>query len=227
LCQVKLLGNDYSKDRQFKKLSAINQNKKVEVIRKGKVDVISNQDLLVGDVVLLHTGDAIPADGIFVSGDGITIDGTSIKPFFCSLNAESSLTGEPRPCRKSTDRPFFLSGCTVSIFFLWDSFSRKINNINFMKVAEGVGKMVVVCTGMNSEFGSLKAMIEQEHENTPLQDTLENMADFIGWCGVTAAVLTFLALLFKVCAFFRFTEIHILIFFFFSELRSFALPTFS
>lgn len=68
-------GNDYSKDRQFKKLSAINQNKKVEVVRKGKVAVISTFDLLVGDIVLLHTGDAIPADGIFVSGDGITVDG--------------------------------------------------------------------------------------------------------------------------------------------------------
>lgn len=72
-------GNDYSKDRQFKKLSAINQNKKVEVIRKGKVDVISTFDLLVGDIVLLHTGDAIPADGIFISGDGISVDGTGLQ----------------------------------------------------------------------------------------------------------------------------------------------------
>lgn len=71
-------GNDYSKDRQFKKLSAINQNKKVEVIRKGKVDVISTFDLLVGDIVLLHTGDAIPADGIFISGDGISVDGAGL-----------------------------------------------------------------------------------------------------------------------------------------------------
>jgi len=156
-------GNDYSKDKQFKKLSAINQDKKVEVVRGGKVSVVSTFDLLVGDIVILHTGDAIPADGIFVSGDSISVD-------------ESSLTGEPVPVKKSEKNPFFLSGCAV---------------------VEGVGKMVVICTGMNSEYGKLKSMIDQEHENTPLQDTLEEMADFIGWCGVTAAVLTFLALLGK------------------------------
>lgn len=86
------------------------------------------------------------------------------------------MTGEPKPCKKDESRPFFLSGCAV---------------------VEGVGKMVVICTGMNSQFGSLKAMIDQEHENTPLQDTLEKMADFIGYCGVSAAVLTFLALFLK------------------------------
>jgi magnesium-transporting ATPase (P-type) len=52
--------------------------------------------------------------------------------------------------------------------------------------------------GMNSVYGQVKALVEKERSNTPLQDKLEELADFIGWLGVGAAVLTFLALLVKV-----------------------------
>lgn len=59
-------------------------------------------------------------------------------------------------------------------------------------------KALVVATGMNSVYGRVKALVEKERSNTPLQDKLEELADFIGWLGVGAAVLTFLALIGKV-----------------------------
>eukprot|EP01126_Amoeba_proteus_P006107 TRINITY_DN12117_c0_g1_i3.p1 TRINITY_DN12117_c0_g1~~TRINITY_DN12117_c0_g1_i3.p1 ORF type:complete len:1028 (-),score=226.41 TRINITY_DN12117_c0_g1_i3:124-3207(-) len=156
-------GNDYNKDKQFKKLSAINSNKQVTVIRGGRTRVISVFELLVGDLVQLETGAAIPADGIVTHSDALTVD-------------ESSLTGESVPREKGLKDPFMLSGTAV---------------------VSGVGKMVVISIGMNSEYGRLKAMIDKEHENTPLQDRLEEMADFIGWCGIVAASLTLIALLAK------------------------------
>jgi Ca2+-transporting ATPase len=50
---------------------------------------------------------------------------------------------------------------------------------------------------MNSVYGRVKALVEKERSNTPLQDKLEELADFIGWLGVGAALLTFMALLSK------------------------------
>jgi magnesium-transporting ATPase (P-type) len=65
-------------------------------------------------------------------------------------------------------------------------------------VKEGVLRALVVATGMNSVYGQVKALVEKERSNTPLQDKLEELADFIGWLGVGAALLTFIALVVKV-----------------------------
>ncbi|ORY37446.1 calcium-translocating P-type ATPase [Rhizoclosmatium globosum] len=94
-------GNDYSKDKKFKKLLLMQSDKKVKVIRGGKKDEISSWDILVGDIVEVSTGDEIPADGIFVSGNRLIID-------------ESPLTGETIPVKKNPDAPFLFSGCQVS-----------------------------------------------------------------------------------------------------------------
>ncbi|KAJ3243306.1 Calcium-transporting ATPase 10, plasma membrane-type [Chytriomyces hyalinus] len=94
-------GNDYSKDRKFKKLLLMQSDKKVKAIRGGKKDEISSWDVLVGDVIEVSTGDEIPADGLFISGNRLVID-------------ESPLTGETIPVKKSPDAPFLFSGCQVS-----------------------------------------------------------------------------------------------------------------
>ncbi|KAJ3093894.1 Calcium-transporting ATPase 10, plasma membrane-type [Physocladia obscura] len=94
-------GNDYSKDKKFKKLLLLQSDKKVKVFRGGRKDEISSWDVLVGDVVEISTGDEVPADGIFISGNRLVID-------------ESPLTGETIPVKKSSDAPFMFSGCQVS-----------------------------------------------------------------------------------------------------------------
>ncbi|KAJ3285350.1 Calcium-transporting ATPase 10, plasma membrane-type, partial [Rhizoclosmatium sp. JEL0117] len=94
-------GNDYSKDKKFKKLLLMQSDKKVKVIRGGKTDEISSWDVLVGDIVEISTGDEIPADGLFVSGNRLVVD-------------ESPLTGETIPVKKNPNAPFMFSGCQVS-----------------------------------------------------------------------------------------------------------------
>lgn len=93
--------NDYSKDRQFRKLLLLQSEKKVKVIRDGIQDQVSSWDLLVGDVVRLDPGDEVPADGIFISGNNLAVD-------------ESPLTGETIPMRKSEKKPFMFSGTQIS-----------------------------------------------------------------------------------------------------------------
>lgn len=96
--------NDYSKDQQFRALNALKDNILVQVIRKGVRIEISTNDVLVGDVVCLESGDKVPADGVLVKGSAVTCN-------------ESSLTGEPEDVRKGVEKgedPFLLSGCVMT-----------------------------------------------------------------------------------------------------------------
>ena len=57
-------GNDYSKEQQFRKLNATNDDRLIRVIREGVQCQVSIYDIQVGDVVVLETGDKICADGL-------------------------------------------------------------------------------------------------------------------------------------------------------------------
>jgi Ca2+-transporting ATPase len=94
-------GNDWSKDRKFKKLLLLQTDKKVKVIRDGIKDQISSWDILVGDVVEIAVGDEIPADGLFIKGNRLIVD-------------ESPLTGESVPVKKTPSSPYMFSGCQAS-----------------------------------------------------------------------------------------------------------------
>ena len=62
--------NNFQKELQFRKLNDVKNDKSVKVIRAGKELELSIYGILVGDIVKLETGDAIPTDGLFVSGHG-------------------------------------------------------------------------------------------------------------------------------------------------------------
>lgn len=94
--------NDWSKERKFRNLSE--QNKKnitVKVRRGGNPLNIKINEVLVGDVVMLESGDQVPADGILIEGFDLKTD-------------ESVMTGETDMIKKSADAPFMLSGCQVA-----------------------------------------------------------------------------------------------------------------
>jgi len=94
-------GTDYDKEKKFRALNSVKNDRKVKVRRNGKEDVISILDVVVGDLVILDTGDWVPADGIFVDGHALVVD-------------ESSLTGESDSIKKDKSRPFMLSGTQVN-----------------------------------------------------------------------------------------------------------------
>lgn len=94
-------GNDWSKDRKFKKLLLLQTDKKCRTTRGGVKFELSSWDIYVGDLIELVVGDEVPADGIFVQGNGLVID-------------ESPLTGETVPVKKNSNAPFIFSGCQVA-----------------------------------------------------------------------------------------------------------------
>ncbi|RLN26801.1 hypothetical protein BBJ28_00015004 [Nothophytophthora sp. Chile5] len=94
--------NNYSKEKQFRALSAKNDDVQVKVLRYGKPDQVPVGEIFVGDVLILETGDKVPADAVLINGSDLKCN-------------ESSLTGEPDDVSKTLKKdPFLLSSCLVA-----------------------------------------------------------------------------------------------------------------
>ncbi|XP_070591880.1 plasma membrane calcium-transporting ATPase 2 isoform X2 [Erythrolamprus reginae] len=94
--------NDWSKEKQFRGLqSRIEQEQKFTLVRGGQVIQVPVAEIVVGDIAQVKYGDLLPSDGVFIQGNDLKID-------------ESSLTGESDQVRKSIDKdPMLLSGTHV------------------------------------------------------------------------------------------------------------------
>ena len=167
--------NDYSKELQFRALEASsNQDERTSVLRNSVVELINPSDLVVGDIIVLQGGDKIPTDAVLID-------------IGCEITSnESALTGEPDDLRKNTTGkdPFLLSSCLVT------------------SSAEGGqgARAMVIGTGMNSQWGKIKANLVSEPSDTPLQEKLGHMATLIGYMGVGASIGTFIALVVQIWA---------------------------
>jgi len=103
VCIVVLVSsvNDYQKERQFRDLNKTTKDIKIKVIRNGREENVSIRDVVVGDVVKLDTGDAIPCDGVLINAASLKTN-------------ESALTGEQEDIRKSLEEdPFCIATSKV------------------------------------------------------------------------------------------------------------------
>ena len=91
--------SEYGSEKEFEKLSKSNSSIKVKVIRNYKKEIINIEDVVVGDIVILSSGDRIPADGKIIEGS-IYID-------------ESPLTGETDEKHKTVNDNVYM-GCVIS-----------------------------------------------------------------------------------------------------------------
>lgn len=92
--------NNYSQEKQFQSLNKQKNDIKIKVKRGGQSTQCQIGELVVGDVVILATGNQVPADGFFINGYNCQCD-------------ESNMTGEPDPNKKSVNNAQMLSGCHV------------------------------------------------------------------------------------------------------------------
>lgn len=93
--------NDYSKERQFRKLNETKDNKPVFVVRDGVKTEMKIFDVVVGDIVVVGNGDPIAADGILIESCDLKVD-------------ESSMTGESDDIKKDPESaPFMIGSCLV------------------------------------------------------------------------------------------------------------------
>ncbi len=137
------------------------------VIRSGKRIKIKAAEVVPGDVVVLQTGDVIPADARLIA-----VDALSVK--------ESALTGESIPVIKKT-----------KVLKLNVPITDQTNMVFRGTMAfTGSGKAVVTATGKNTELGKIQQMgVDAQKERTPLEKKLNQLSKWLIWLTLFFAVL--------------------------------------
>ncbi len=153
-------------DREFAILNQVNDDEPVYVIRDGNAVRIPKKDVVVGDIVMLNTGEEIPADGELLEAVSMNVD-------------ESTLTGEP-VCHKTTDPEQFDPDATFP----------SNEAMRGTKVMEGHGVMRVKRVGDATENGKVfKAAQIDDSVKTPLDEQLGKLGKLISWVSYTIAAL--------------------------------------
>lgn len=130
-----------------------------KVIRDGQIQVVKSEDLVVGDVIVLEAGDAIPADCRILESHSMKVE-------------EAAITGESVPVNKITE-----------ILMLSES-SKEVplgDRTNMLysgsTIVYGRGKAVIVATGMDTEMGKIAdALAQTENQETPLQKKMSELS---------------------------------------------------
>lgn len=153
-------------DREFAILNQVNDDEPVYVIRDGNAVRIPKKDVVVGDIVMLNTGEEIPADGELLEAVSMNVD-------------ESTLTGEP-VCHKTTDPGQFDPDATFP----------SNEAMRGTKVMEGHGVMRVKRVGDATENGKVfQAAQIDDSVKTPLDEQLGKLGKLISWVSYTIAAL--------------------------------------
>ena len=159
---------EYDANKKFDLLNAVGEEIPVTVIRNGKIREIPRKEIVVGDIVILNTGEEVPADGKLLEAVSLQVN-------------ESTLTGELMVA-KSTDEAHFDKEATYPS----DEVMRGTT------ITDGHGIMRVDRVGDATEIGKVaRQATEQSQEQTPLNIQLSRLASLIGKAGFTIAILTF------------------------------------
>lgn len=168
--------SEYSNEKAFAKLQAEADKIKCKVIRDGKVQETSIDDVVVGDYILLQAGDKVPADGVMVNGE-IKVD-------------QSALNGESEEATKTTPNSELEYGKEDDLLSSDRVFRGTI-------VTEGECIIKVCKVGDNTILGKLAQEIQETTEReTPLKVKLTKLANQISKFGYIGAVLIAVAYMF-------------------------------
>ena len=160
---------EYDANRKFDLLNTVGEETPVSVVRNGKIREIPRKDIVVGDIVILNTGEEVPADGTLLEAVSLQIN-------------ESNLTGELM-VNKTVEETAFDAEATYP--------SNAV--MRGTTVTDGHGVMRVERVGDATEIGKVaRQATEQGTERTPLNIQLSRLAKLIGRAGFTIAILTFL-----------------------------------
>ena len=159
--------------KAFEALSKINDDATIKALRGGNPVMLHQRDIVVGDILLLATGDKIPADGRLLESHDLYAD-------------ESALTGESIPSLKDAGRT------------LTDAKTAVAERVNMLYsgtyVTGGFGTLLVTAVGDATEFGKIaQGLHNKERTTTPLQERLGRLGKTIAWFGVFAAAIVFAA----------------------------------
>ena len=158
-------------NRAFDVLNTVNDDILVTVIRSGKITEVPRRDVVVGDIVILGTGEEVPADGRLLEAVSLQIN-------------ESTLTGEPLIGKTTREEDFDKDATYPSNVVMRGT-----------TVVDGHGVMEVEKVGDETGYGKVYEGSQIDNNiDTPLQIQLKGLANVISKAGYTIAVVTFVAL---------------------------------
>ncbi|RRD01949.1 calcium-translocating P-type ATPase, PMCA-type [Prevotella sp. OH937_COT-195] len=159
--------------RKFEALTSLGEEQPVKVRRAGQVMSIARREVVVGDIVLVETGDEIPADGTLVASSDLQID-------------ESSLTGEPLTTKHADMEKYGERDGAYPQNLLLRS----------TMVMNGSGEYLVTAVGDRTEIGNVaRSSSEDTGIKTPLNRQLDRLAKLISKVGFTIAGSAFVIFL--------------------------------
>jgi len=159
--------------KAFEALNKINEDIAVKVLRNGSAVMLNQRNIVAGDILLLSTGDKIPADGRLIESTQLAAD-------------ESALTGESVPAKKdakysTTDEKTPLA-------------ERRNMLYSGTFITGGFGKLLITSVGSKTEFGKIAHELgNAEETTTPLQERLGRMGKMITTFGIIAASVVFIS----------------------------------
>ncbi|WP_162417131.1 cation-translocating P-type ATPase [Cyclobacterium roseum] len=137
-----------------------------QVLRNGRKTSINAESIVPGDIVLVESGDLVPADGRLVSANELGLD-------------ESPLTGESVPVSKTPEKAKEEKPVADRSNILYKGTA----------VTTGTGKVVIYGTGMHTELGNISALVgEQEKDSTPLNQKLNRLTKNLIYVTIGLAV---------------------------------------
>lgn len=164
---------EYKAEKEFVLLTQVDDDVLVKVFRDAHLQEVCRKEIVVGDIVVLNTGDEIPADGLLLECKNFQVD-------------ESSLTGE-LSCRKTTDESQMDAAATFP--------SNRV--LRGTTVLEGHGVMRVDAVGDATENGKVFSAVHiDDTVKTPLNEQLDSLSKWISRFSFTlAAVIVVVKLL--------------------------------
>ena len=162
-------------DRAYRDLKASQKKDTVKVLRESVIKVIPADEVVVGDVILLQSGDKILADGILAVG-ALSVD-------------NSALNGEAEECPK-TEAP---DGFAIPETITGDTFVDAHSLFRGATVLDGEGYMIVQKVGLDTMMGKMAKDMEDKEPDSPLKVKLNKLAGQISVFGYIGAIIIALA----------------------------------
>lgn len=173
---------EIASDNEYRKLKSSTKKDVCKVYREGKVVEIEVNELVVGDMVILQSGDKIPADGYLYKGD-LRVD-------------NSALNGEAEECKKfAVEDSKTYKEIAMTADITGDTFVDAHSLFRGAVVFNGEGVMEVTKVGMKTMMGAMAEDMASDEVESPLKVKLTKLAEQISMFGYIGSVVIALALL--------------------------------
>lgn len=157
--------------KAFETLSKLGEDTLIKVLRNGKVELVPQKEVVVGDILCVETGDKLPADARLIESTALMSD-------------ESALTGESVPVRKDAQALFDAEKTPIA--------ERSNMLYSGCFITGGSGRAVVTDVGDKTEFGKIaRELSAVDKSSTPLQEKMAVLGKRITLLGAAAAVVVF------------------------------------